>query len=135
MCLYVKNGLNFDLKTTPAVSLECLCIDILFPNTRPICFGVCYRPPSDNSFLGKFRSFLECLDSNQEIYIVGDFNICTRKKSSLSKSYLDLLQSFSLKQIVNEVTRVTSESSSIIDHILCNPLSKVRSSGVLDLGV
>ena len=119
VCLYVRNGLNFDLKRIPTPSVECLFIDILFPNTRPITFGVCYRPPSDNSFLTNFQSVCDSLDNSNETYIMGDLNICTRQKSSLSKSYLELLQSYSFKQLIQEPTRITTESSSIIDVLLC----------------
>ena len=135
MSLYIRNGLNFDIRKLPTSSSECLFIDIMFPNTKPITFGACYRPPSDNNFLANFRPVLDSFETDRETYIMGDFNICTRQKSSLYNSYCDLLQSFSLSQLISEPTRITPQSSSVIDHVLCNPLCNVKSSGVLDVGV
>ena len=66
---------------------------------------------------------------------MGDFNICAKQNSSMFKKYSDILQSFSLKQLINEPTRVTSTSSSVIDHVICNPIGRVSKSGVLDIGL
>ena len=135
VCLYIRNGLNFDVRNVPIPSLECLFIDILLPNTKPISFGVCYRPPNDNHFISSFQSVLDTLDHGNEIYVMGDFNLCAKQGSSMFKTYSDLLQSFSLKQLINEPTRVTSTSSSVIDHVICNPIGRVSKSGVLDIGL
>ena len=36
------------------------------------------------------------------------------------KSYANILKLFNLDQIINEPTRITPATSSLLDHILCN---------------
>ena len=131
--MYIRNGLNFDARNISIPSLEFLAIDVLLPSTKPVTFAVCYRPPKDNTFVERLQSAFNSLNLSNEIFLMGDFNICFQQKSSLFKAYSDLLQSFSFTQLINEPTRVTSETSSIIDHVICNPLAKVCKSGVLDV--
>ena len=66
---------------------------------------------------------------------MGDFNICTKQKTSLCRSYLQLLSNFSYRQLIDRPTRVTSESSSLIDHVISNSNGKVKESGVIDIGL
>ena len=41
----------------------------------------------------------------------------------------------SLKQVITVPTRVTDQTSTLIDHILTNSPNKVSQSGVIDLGL
>ena len=40
-----------------------------------------------------------------------------------------------LKQLIEEPTRVTSSSSTVIDHIICNNEEKISQSGVIQTGI
>lgn len=135
VCIFIKNSLNYDVKSISIPSFECLFIDILLPSTKPITFGVCYRPPNDTSFLANLESALDYLNADNEIYLMGDFNICTKQRSSLSKSYLELLRRFSFSQIIDQPTRITNQTSSLIDHVLSNVKGIVKKSGVLDVSL
>ena len=42
---------------------------------------------------------------------------------------------FSLNHLITEPTRISSSSSSIIDHILCNTKEKISQSGVIPVGI
>ena len=75
------------------------------------------------------------LDGNNEIFILGDFNICTLKNSRLKDRYLRLLKTNKFKQLINTPTRETKSSSSLIDHIWTNSSGKVSQSGVIESGV
>lgn len=102
----------------------------LCPQKRPahlLCFA--YRSPDYDisSWLDKFelqitKAYLEGCD----ITIMGDFNIDLSVDNSHSKSWLDLTENFQLKQMINEHTRVTANSSSLIDHIFTSNPNKVR---------
>jgi len=52
----------------------------------------------------------------------------------LSK-YKELCQTCSLKEIIQEPTRVTSSTSSLLDHILTNSGWKISQKGVIDVGL
>lgn len=55
---------------------------------------------------------------NNQLAIVGDFNIDLSKDDC--PDYIFLLESFNLKNVINVPTRITHQSATIIDHILCN---------------
>ena len=96
---------------------------------------------------------LSSLNTNKsEVYLLGDFNINLLQrnqyvlKENLSSKYKDLItplirqykeffQTYSLKQLIKEPTRVTCDFSSLIDHILSNAVEKISASGIIDIGI
>ena len=58
-----------------------------------------------------------------------------QKGSNLCKKNLEFLRMFNLTQLINEATRVTSNSSSLIDHILSNSCEKICQSGTISIGL
>ena len=87
---------------------------------------------------------------NNETYIFGNFNInfywsdsyiLARKNFLNNKSvpsdgqnYHEFCTYFGLKQLTKVSTKVTSSSSTIIDHILVSFPERVTQSGVIDIG-
>ena len=111
-------------------------MELLLPKTKPILVGTIYRPPKQNDFLEHFEELLLNIRTDQETYILGDFNICClQKKSSANKSYFNVLRLFNFNQLIEEPTRVTTSSSSLIDHILCNTKEKVCQYGTIPVGL
>ena len=51
------------------------------------------------------------------------------------ESYKHVLGIFNLKQLINTPTRITPNSSTIIDHILCYPPENVIQSGSIPVGL
>lgn len=108
--------------------------------------GVVYRPPSTLNFdelLANSISNSNSLDK-QEVYILGDtnYNLLDKKNNLvipsyttplyLTKKYVELIHPFGLTQIIEEPTRTTDRTSTLLDHILLNTPSKVTQSGVLN---
>ena len=86
---------------------------------------------------------------DNEIYLLGDFNInllqngnyilnrkglaaCQGPVHTLINKYQEFCQVFSLKQLITYPTRVTCNTSSLIDHILTNSAEKIFQSGIID---
>ena len=55
--------------------------------------------------------------------------------SPFVSKYKELCQTFSLKEIIQEPTRVTSTTSSLLGHILTNAGWKISQKGVIDVGL
>ena len=89
---------------------------------------------------------------NKKIYILGDFKINDSyindsyiwpKKNILNnksvpsdvKSYQEFCIFFGLKQLIIVRTKVTTGSSTIIDHVLASFPERVTQSGVIDIGL
>ena len=86
------------------------------------------------------------------IYLLGDFNInlfqngkyiLNGKRSTTTQGsvhtminkYKEFRQNHSLKQLITCPTRVTCNTSTLIDHILTNSTEKIFQSGIIDSGI
>ena len=156
VAIFISNAIHYNERTDFSKDFENIFIDILLPKTAPILFGVVYRPPSQLNFDELLTSCL--LNSKgidkQEVYILGDtnYNLLDRKGNFilkkgyrfssnesnfstplyLTKKYVELIRTFGLTQIIEDPTRTTDSTSSLLDHILVNTPSKVTQSGVLN---
>jgi len=130
---YVRADLCFNRKNIISNSIEHVFFDLLIPKMKPISIGIFYRPPNVNNFLETlFEDFRKIDLKKNEVYFLGDFNInlllndkfvlkenqsiISRNLSSpLVSKYKELCQTFSLKEIFREPTRITSTTSSLLD--------------------
>ena len=133
---YIRNDIPFshwhDLGSD---DLELLCCDLLLPKSKPIVLGVCYRPQTKWLYWEAWREIFK-IRTDSEIYFLGDLNICFFQKcSNLCKTYLEFLRMFNFTQLITEATRVTSNSSTLIDNILSNSCEKICQSGTISIGL
>ena len=70
-----------------------------------------------------------------EKYIGDDTKNVFSTSSPLFNKYKEFLSTFGLKQLIRSPTRVTCNTSSLIDHVLTNSEEKVSQSGVLEIGI
>ena len=117
---YFRNSLNCRRKKEFEISnIETFWSEIIFPNSKPFLLCTLYRPPSVScDWIDLFEAELSFAQTTGfEIIVIGDFNIdysnCSNKK------WLHLVQLFDLKQMISTPTRVTLNTSSIIDHLYC----------------
>ena len=84
---YIRNN-YFNRNTCISDNIGNIFIDLLFPKTKPISVGIIYKPPSQSQFLQQMITEFEALDLDNEIYVLGDFNInlLFRDKYVLNKS-------------------------------------------------
>jgi hypothetical protein len=54
---------------------------------------------------------------NSDSVLTGDFSMNILPPCKPSQKWLSILETYNIKQIVNEPTRVTKESKTLIDHI------------------
>ena len=55
--------------------IEDIFLDILLPKTKPIFAGIIYRPPNNISFFECFNKHLNHINLDNEMFLLGDFNI------------------------------------------------------------
>lgn len=97
--------------------------------------GVCYRPPQTNFkyFVDELEESISiCMQHEQQIYCLGDFNIDLLKVDSPEARYfLSMIESVNMHQVINEATHIGANSAaSLIDVILCTNPALVVSTGV-----
>ena len=135
---YVRADLFFNSRNVFSNSIEHVFFDLLIPKVKPISIGIFNRPPNVNNFLETFFNDLKDIDLHKsEVFFLGDFNVnlllndkfilkenqsidFRNLSSPLVTKYKELYQTFSLKEIIQEPTHVTSNTSSLLDQILTN---------------
>ena len=71
------------------------------------------------------------------MYILGDLN-CDLIKDNLnqpSKTLKGILELYQLSQLITEATRITKNSTTLIDHFITSSLEKINMSGVIHTGI
>ena len=131
--IYISNKMTYTVKKDLALNTEgCedLWLDIDIKNKRGDTFpkfivGVIYRHPDHQyiDFLSNFCNTLHSLNKIKANYIiVGDFNINLMKYKLVSNvtNYVNSLNSMGCKFFTDKPTRVTSSTSTCIDHVYSN---------------
>ncbi len=86
--------------------------------------------------MNKFEKCLEKVNiDNNEVMIMGDFNVNLNVCDSKQEKLQDIMDAFCLEQLIEEPTRVTKKSSTLIDHVYVSAPHKILSSGVLKLSL
>lgn len=110
-------------------SVECLWLEIAFEHSKSLLFGCLYRHPQSRSpWFANFTEMMEKVWSlSLEIVLMGDFNL---DFPHCSKAWEDTYTMFNLVQLVSVPTRVTSSSSTCLDHIYVNNVDSVKEISV-----
>jgi len=116
--------------------IECIFIKFVVNKTKYVV-GSLYNPPSENPC-----KFIEAMDSvfikNSKIlnksktFILGDFNIDVEKTTTAQLKLLSIFNFHGFKQVIENPTRVTSTTSTIIDLIFTNVGNESFKSGVIE---
>ena len=142
--VYIRDSIKYKPRSdVPVDGLEIICIEVEPPKSKSFLVLAWYRPPSDPvvSFdkLEKVLSFLD--KEGKEIILLGDTNCdLTQKQAEQSidnnsKHMLHLYELFSFNELVEEPTRVTLTTSSIIDHIATTCARNIVKSGVHEVSM
>ena len=134
MVIYVRDNIyckrHSDLEFQ---GLEAVWI-LLSIKSKKLLIGGCYRPPNSNA--AYFDLLNESIDRAYntniiDIFILGDFNY-NLQNNNVNK-LTELIQEYSLTQLITEDTHYTENSSSLIDLILArNKTHVLTTSGVID---
>jgi len=141
VAMYIKEELNYsDRNDLVPEDLELLCTEVKFKSSKPLFVCTWYRPPnSEINVLNKYEEFLAKNDGeNKETIILGDFN-CDHLNETSNDGNTVLLKVlntiYGFEQLINEPTRTTQTSSTLIDLVLTNHPEKITKSGVVQLGI
>ena len=122
-------------------SIEASCIEITV-SSQKLLIGSIYRQPDDLNFYGNFQKALEQIwMKRNNILILGDLNsgLLFRRKTPedtyLGRKLLKVLNSYNMKNIINKPTRITADTSTIIDQIITSDKSKIKLHDCYDTGI
>ena len=145
--IYIKTKFSFNLMPEYSIFMdrifESIVVEIRVNPKSKIYVASMYRPgtnhptlsPADQfqQFTELFANFCSTLVSIGNIYLLGDINLDLLKYSKCSQvtTYVDLLFSLGLLQIITKPTRCTQKSATLIDHIITNVINSDLNSAIL----
>lgn len=129
-CILLRHNLDFKrldyIKScSERYTFECCGVLLPFENIIIICV---YRVPELSNidiFFDRLENLLIKLQKKQKskIILCGDFNIDllpTARYINIARKFIRLLNSYNLYHQITEHTRITANSKSCIDNIICN---------------
>ena len=140
--VYVSSNLAYKMIQdfeTDQTDLQCLWLEITPPKSKGFILCSCYRPPNINNeeayVVGLRNMLTEVADGEKEIVIIGDLNFDLKqsKKSASTKRFINMTKDFSLRQIIENFTRITEHSKTLIDLFLTSR-PDLYVSGVIPVG-
>lgn len=120
--------INFDFHINGI--LECMAFKIKIRNKK-YAFVVFYRPPNTNfnTFVPDFDNILSNLYPEFDgTFCLGDFNVNLMNPDNPLNN---VFENYNFSQIINEPTRVTANSASLLDAIFVSDTSLICESGVI----
>ena len=143
MCIYVRQIYKTiclrDISSISASGFHQLWLKVQVRYLKSVIICTVYRPPNtptscfDSDLAANFV-YGSSLDA--PIYILGDLN-CNLLKPEASdcKVLGNFCSSYNLTQLIKEPTRVTEQTSSLLDIILVSDIKQVRESFVMHSSV
>ena len=140
LLIYVRDGLNFkrreDLESKDT-TIESIWIEIVTSNKNFI-LSMLYRPPGSNvnDWLNDTEEKLNhAFSEDKNLVLMGDFNIDILKDSTLKQKWTDVFEMFDLEQIIQQPTRVTQSTQTLIDHIYVSRDTKLLHQCVVEFNL
>ena len=138
---YIRSDISFNVRGDFSSEIENIFFDILLPKTKPILIGILYRPPEQSKFLDNLStSISQTFGFNeQEVYILGDLNInlinSQKHTPNGTKRYKEFCSLHGIEQLLTLPTRITKNSSSLLDHVLTNSADRISQFGIVNIGL
>ena len=139
VAMYISDALQFSVLNNLQLTVnECKNIWIKLHDSNLIISTI-YRHPKNDArvFIDALNTNLEKVKSNKVFLVDCDFNLNIKSVPDLRfpdrhvSEYLDMLISNGYYPLINVPTRVTDNSSTIIDHIITNDYTHNISSRVI----
>ena len=128
--IYIRSGIKYEIRDDLRLNIddcEDAWIEVL-TNDKSVIISSIYRHTKyKRSVIHNFKENLmkrleELNKKNRIFYLLGDFNLNLLKYAidNNIKSYIDSIYSISCINVIDKPTRVTEDSSTLIDHIYTN---------------
>lgn len=124
--VFVRNDIDFTVKTDWVKDIEVLLLDIHLPKTMPLLVGVCNRLTDQSVFCKSVENVLNsCGIAKREYILIGDFNTYVSKGCPTYRDFIRFSKLFDFKQLIKEPTRVGQTTQTIINLILVSDVYNI----------
>ena len=138
VAIYFHKSIRFkervDLRT---IELETITIELNVPFVKPIILTTIYRPEGPVEVFNKIESLVsKIISEKKEFILLGDLN-CDLLSETISKTkhLVHIYNTYGLMQVIKEATRTTTETNTLIDHIVTNKKDNIADSGIIPCGI
>ena len=120
VCFYVKQSIDFKERNDIGNGIESLWFSVKHKN-KLVMFGTIYRPPNSTTdyYDNMFNEIQRAKGICDHLIIMGDFNYDYVNDKTLSKNPIfNIEMLFDMKQLIQEPTRKTVNTKSLLDVII-----------------
>ena len=120
--------------------IELMWLEVKLNNTKSFLVGVIYRPPDSSKFLPinfnkLFSEHLSrVISESKETVILGDVNVNYLNKNA-NKDFKSILNLFGMKQIITTPTRITNNTSTLIDIVATTHCQHIKTFCTIPSGI
>ena len=141
--IYTRSSINYTVRDDLAhESLEAITLEISKPRSKPFLINSWYRPPdSALELFNIYEDLITRMDSeNKEVVLIGDFNcdwtrLINNRSNAQTNKLAEIAKTLQFEQLINEPTRITATTRTLIDLAFTNKPELINGSGVIHLGI
>ncbi len=143
VCFYIKETINYKTIDLLSASIdkefECLAVELNIAGKKTLLCNL-YRSPSSilNNFIPRLDDYLQSLfnyNHNSFVFTDANINLLKLNNNTLISDYLDTVHSNGFLQTLTKATRISGDSYSLIDHILCSNYLNTFITGTVVLDI
>ena len=141
VCIYIRTNHNYRKRNDLIHDeLELITIEIKRLRSKSFLISTWYRPPNSSlDQLHKFENLVELIDATGlDFYLLGDINcdlLDPSKLSPASSLLCRIIDIYGLYQLIEDPTRITCDTKTLIDLCVTNATDHTTKSGVLHTGI
>ena len=135
--MYIHNSVVYKIRDDLMnFEIECLTIQVKIGMSKPFLVTSLYSPHNTTDHLNKTDSLIACIDTeNNESIITGDTNCDFIKPTNYTTHLKRIIKNHGLTQLIEDPTRTTVSTATLIDHIITNKPDIVGQSRVIPCGI
>lgn len=133
LLIYFSNNVNCRRLEELKSDLETVWLEVKPDHRKSFLVCFVYRPPQSlTEWFDKFEyELLNAMKINTDIILMGDFNLDFLTPNKISPKWISILETLNFHQIIQEPTRITENSKTLIDHIYVRNRDKIEQINVL----
>lgn len=132
--IFIRKSLHHRvIYRTTGVHIEQLWVTINVSKQKYVIAAI-YRPQNSKvlNFLEELEnSMSEVMPDGDVVTILGDMNINLLQDTPAANHYKNFLESYDLSQLIEEPTRITSRTQTLIDHVVTSDKAQVSDISVV----
>ena len=135
VCIYIRCKLNFKIRDDLTEILEYLTMEIKKPRSKSILVRTWYRSPDSSiCHFSEIEQMIGSMDAENLQTFCWAIKMSTATTPNRAK-LAEIFDNYGPEQLINEPTRITAKSSTLIDLCITSAPSNVVNSGFMHLSI